>query len=102
MIKEIQPVSLTKVAAIVKKEGKKEMADFITKFVKINSKDAEKLKEELNKLEILKLKPEHVVKIIDFLPIDAEDLRKIFAGSELSLEQNEITKIIEITKKYKK
>jgi DNA-directed RNA polymerase subunit F len=38
------------------------------------------------------------VKIVDFLPEDAADLIKILPG--VSLNQDEITKILEIAKKY--
>ena len=48
---------------------------------------------------MLKLKQEHIVKIVDLLPEDALDLNKIF--TDVSLDEDETTKILEIVKKYK-
>jgi len=104
MIKKIEPVALAEVKGILSKidtEKSKELAQFIKKFVKINPEKAKEMKKELQDLNFFSLKEEDIIKVIDFMPEDAEDLRKIFAGSELSLKQDEIVKILEIVKKYK-
>ena len=72
---------------------------FIKKFTKISGAEAEKIFNDLKKLNLEKLKDEDLVKIIDFMPEDADSLRKVFMGSDISLEQDEITKILEITNK---
>ena len=41
---------------------------------------------------------EQIIKIIDFLPKDADDVRKVLASA--SIEENEIAKILEIVKGY--
>ena len=46
----------------------------------------------------MKLKEEHIVKIIDFLPETSEDLNKIF--SDVSLDEKEINEILEIVRRY--
>ncbi len=102
MIKDKKPVTLAEAREILKSsEGErvKATADFIKKFTKLSSAEALKLKKELMELDIVKLKEEDIVKIIDFMPEDAEDLRKIFSGYDISLEQDEITKILQILKK---
>jgi len=48
---------------------------------------------------MIKLKADHIVKVIDFLPEDASDVNKIF--SDVSLDENETNKILDIVKKYK-
>ena len=80
-------------------EEKKQLESFIKKLSKINKDEAEQLKKELSGLELLKLKQEHLVKIIDLLPEDAQDLNKIF--TDISLDEDETNKILEIIKKYK-
>jgi DNA-directed RNA polymerase subunit F len=102
MIKDKKPVTLAEAREILKSsegEKTKATADFIKKFTKLSSAEALKLKKELMELDIVKLKEEDIVKIIDFMPEDAEDLRKIFSGYDISLEQDEITKILQILKK---
>lgn len=70
----------------------------IKKFVKLSAEDAKKIHSEIKKLNIEKLKEQDIVKIIDFLPEDAESLRKIFTGTDISLDQDEISKILEVIK----
>lgn len=107
IIKKI-PISLGEIKEIIGQkqegEGKKieMLREYINKFSKLNSVEAKKLREELRALNIAKLDEEHLVKIIDLLPIDADDIRKIFYGSPISLNQNEIQKILEIIAKYRK
>lgn len=103
MIKDSEPLSSGEVKEILKKlpatEKSKNLVAYIKKFAKTSPADIQKLKKELQGLNLLKLKSEHITKIIDMLPDDAEDIRKIFA--DVSLDENEITSILEIVKKYK-
>ncbi len=99
MIKNSTPLSMTEVADLVGKGEKQDaIKKFIKQFSKIDIKKTKELKKELETLGLLKLKTEHIVKIIDFLPEDSEDLIKLL--SDVSLDQDEINKIIEIVKKY--
>jgi len=75
---------------------------YAKRFSKLNTEKIKELKEELKKLDIIKLKERHIAKVADVLPEDAEDLRKIFIGEEISLDQNEIEKILSVVKKYSK
>ncbi|MCX8193967.1 MAG: hypothetical protein N3G19_01240 [Candidatus Pacearchaeota archaeon] len=102
MIRDKKPVTLAEVRELLKgseSDKAKNTIEFIKKFTKMNVSEANKLKQELIALDIAKLKEEDIVKIIDFMPEDAEDVRKIFSGSDISLEQDEITKILETLKK---
>ena len=69
--------------------------DYISKFVK---KDFKKLKEKLIELNISRLKDKHINKIIDILPKDIEELKSILSGENLTLKQEDLTKIIETIK----
>ena len=109
MIKNIDPISIVEVREIInesikdKKEEKEEsnsrkVLSFTRKISKISQEDAEKLKKEIDTLGILKIKPAYLVKLVDILPRDAEDVRKIFI--DVTLDQNEINQIVGIIKKY--
>ena len=74
---------------------------YAKKFSKIKYEDVKDIKKELQGLDLMKLKERFIIKIIDILPEDSEDLKKIFVGEDVSLDQNEIEKILGITKKYK-
>ena len=69
----------------------------LKKFLKIKPEKAKKIKEELEALDLLKMKNEHIVKIIDLLPEDASDLNKIF--TDVSLTEDETNKILDVIHK---
>ncbi len=103
MILDRTPLNMNEAQEIVKElsdsEKKQEMELFLKKFVKAKPAQAKKIKEELEKLDLMKMKREHVVKIVDLLPEDASDLNKIF--TDVSLNEDEINKILEIVKNSK-
>jgi DNA-directed RNA polymerase subunit F len=106
MIKNIEPVSMAEVKKILsemkekaeEKEKNKELQAYLKKFTKLSKEEAEKLKKDLTELGLLKLKKEHIIKIIDMMPRDASDVRKIF--TDIMLDENEISQILETVKKY--
>ena len=104
MIKNSRALSLAETKDILIKEETekaKDVVNFIKKFTKLNITKAREIRKELEDLNFFGLKQEELVKIIDLMPEDTEDLRKILASSDLSLKQDEMQKILEIIKKYK-
>ena len=47
---------------------------------------------------MIKLKEEHIVKIVDFVPKDTSELNKVII--EVSLDSDEVAKILEVTGRY--
>ncbi len=74
--------------------------EHVKKFSKINLEKAEKLIKELLELEMRKLKEHQIVKIVDLMPKDVEELKVILEKSQLPFKDDELEKIIEIVKKY--
>ena len=108
MIKNKTPVSLIEVKEILAEhkqleENKRAEAvlDYIKRFAKAKPDKAKSLIKELEELNLAKLKKESVVKIVEMMPEDAEDLRKIFVGGDVTLDQDEINTILEKVKQYK-
>jgi len=103
MILDRTPLNLNEVQEIIKdipdSEKKQEMEAFLKKFLKTKPAQAKKIKQEMETLDLLKLKREHLVKIVDMLPEDASDLNKIF--TDVSLNEDETNKILEIVKNSK-
>ncbi|MCX6748122.1 MAG: hypothetical protein NT076_00810 [Candidatus Pacearchaeota archaeon] len=91
-ILEMTPLSLVEARELA------ESMDFVKKFEKIKYKEAEKLKNELQELGLSKVKEADVAKIIDLMPQDSSDINKIFV--DVSLDEEEINKILEVVKKY--
>ena len=100
MILDRTPINLNEVQEILNNvednEKKEEMVTYMTKFLKTKPAQAKKIKEDLEAMDMLKLKGEHVVKIVDLLPKDASDLNKIFI--DVSLSEEEVNKVLEIVK----
>ena len=57
------------------------------------------MKVKLESLNLIKVKLEHIAKVIDFLPEDAENLNKIF--TDVSLDEDESKKILDVVKEFK-
>lgn len=99
MITKITPISLAEVKKIVVDiEEKKDLVNYIKKFENLDLEKTAKLSEEIRNLNNLKIKEEHVVKIVDFVPKNSEELNKIF--TDVSLDEEESKKILEIVGSY--
>ena len=76
--------------------------EYAKKFSKLDSKKAAALIKELSELKMRKLKDNQIIKIVDLLPRDMEDLKVILAKAQMPLKEDELQKILEIVKKYEK
>jgi len=108
MIKNKTPVSLTEVKDILSENPQVEdnkrasaVLKYIKKFVKTKPDKIKALTKALEELDLIQLKREYIVKIADLMPEDAEDVKKIFVGSTMSLNQDEITSVLERIKQHK-
>lgn len=101
MIKNRQFLSVAEVKEFLdkKKEKDNELKGFIEKFSELSVDDAKKLRKELEATEIMKLQDETIVKIIDFMPENENELNKILNGT--GLDENETKKVLDTVKKYK-
>lgn len=99
-ISEETPITLAEVVAL---SGESDKAVAIKKFIKnFNKMDVEKareMKSALKELDLIKLKDDHIVKVVDFMPSDAAELNKVLI--EVSLDGDEVTKILEVVKGFK-
>jgi len=103
MIKEKKPLAMCEVEGLLKKVKEtdriKDLKTFIKKFSETDEKKGKKIEEELEKLDIIKIKESDIKKIIDLLPENAAELNKIV--TEASLDSDETNKILEAVKNNK-
>lgn len=78
-------------------DSETEVKKFIKKFMKIKPEKAKGIRKKLNELGLIKVKQEHIVKIIDLMPENHVDLNKIF--TDVSLDENEAKQILEAIQK---
>lgn len=99
MIINKEHLTLAEVKSYIKNlEEKKTLDEYLKKFSEITKEKSLKLKEEIRALNNPKIKEEHIVKVVDLLPHDSEDVNKIFV--DVSLTEEEINAILNITKGY--
>ncbi|MEN7982505.1 MAG: hypothetical protein ABFQ65_03590 [Nanoarchaeota archaeon] len=100
MIRKSEPLSMSEVLEYLDKKEEKEsdIIGFIKKFTKLDAKKAKELKAKLVKLDLMKLKDEHIIKIIDVMPENQENLNKIISG--INLDEDETKKILESIKEF--
>ncbi|MBI5803563.1 hypothetical protein HY448_02660 [Candidatus Pacearchaeota archaeon] len=97
MIRKRIPLSMAETAEY--SEGNEDLVKFMKNFDVLKITDAKELRGKLSELGLMKIKEEHITKIIDTLPEDEEDLNKIFTG--ISLDENETQSILNEVKKLK-
>ena len=101
MIKNSNPLSMAEAVEYLddKRDSEAEMKKFVKKFVKIKPDKAKELRKKVEELDMLKVKAEHISKIIDILPEDVEGLSKIF--TDVSLDEDETKKILETIEEFR-
>jgi len=103
MIKEKKPVAMYEAKEILENVNEndktKDIEGFIKKFSKLSEEKSKKLKEAIEKLDLIKLKNSDIIKIVDIVPENAVELNKIF--TEISLDADETNKILETIKNNK-
>ena len=101
MIKHREPLSMTESLEYIEeqKDSEADVKKFIKKFVSINIEDAKKLRAKLSALGLIKLKQDYIVKIIDIMPENQENLNKIF--TDVSLDEDESKKILDTIAEFR-
>ena len=101
MIKESIPLSMTEATDYIhsKTDSGAIVMGFVKKFIKISPKDAKELRRKIEAFGLMRVKGEHIAKIIDLLPETAEELNKIFI--DMSLDEDEIKRILDTIKEFK-
>ena len=68
-------------------DERKVLNDYFKKFGKLSVEKAKKLRAEIKALNNIKLKEEHIVKIVDVMPADTEALNVICSDIGLTEEE---------------
>jgi DNA-directed RNA polymerase subunit F len=88
----------------IKKEQKElnfrseKVLEYLNEHQLLKAKDFEAKKLKLEELGLLRLTKKIVIKILDTQPREVESLKAILAGEDITLKQDDLTKIIEAIK----
>lgn len=74
--------------------------EYLNQFVKLDKKEAEDLKKKIEALDVKRLNESMLIKILDIVPINVEELKTIFQSSVVSVSKKDMEAIIQITKEY--
>jgi len=102
------PISLIELKGELEKIKKREeelnfrankTEQYINNFTLLSKKQKDELTEKINKLDIPRLKDEHIAKIADLIPKTKEDLKNVLQAYKMTISQDNLKKILDITKK---
>ena len=75
--------------------------EYVNKFSKLNWGDTQKLIKDLEEAEIPRLKEKNIVKLIDIMPENLDEIKALMAKETITLSKENIQKILELLKKYR-
>ncbi len=108
IIKEM-PITMSELAKEIKNIKKRDnelnfragkTEDYLNQ-IGIDSKKSKKLYDKLTTLNIPRLKDIHIIKIVDLMPDDAEDVKAVLSGYTLTVSQDNMKKIAAAVKEIK-
>lgn len=76
--------------------------DFLVSFEPLPGNKTAALAKKLMGLQLTRLKEEHVVKIVDFLPKDTDELKVVLQAYPLSMPKKDMDAIVEVVKEFVK
>lgn len=108
---EQKPLSLGEVKDVLERIGKRDQQlnflsnktkEYLDSIVVLSKTKREELSKKLVELNVTRLKEEIMIKIIDFLPKTATELKVLLQGYNLSLSKKDQDSIIEVVSKFVK
>ena len=106
-----EPLSLTEVKSALDKVKKRDeelnfrsnkTLEFIKTLHTLSKKDFKDLYEKIDALQIPRLKDLHIKKIIDLMPINVDDLKMILSGYTITVNNENMKKIVDAVSEYRK
>ncbi|MFC1723023.1 hypothetical protein ACFL0V_02710 [Nanoarchaeota archaeon] len=70
--------------------------EYLQQFNILNDKETKALYKKIEKLEIPRLKPEHIVKLVDILPTSADEVKTILQGYTITVSKDNLKKIADV------
>ena len=80
----------------------KKIEDYLNSFSQLSPAKSKELIEKLKKLNIPRLKEQHIYKIVDILPAKPEDLKALLQPYTITVNNENIKKIVDVVKGFVK
>ncbi len=75
--------------------------EYLNRFVKLDSEKATDLYKKIEELNIPRLKPEHITKIVDLMPETPDDVKMLLQGYVITLSAENLKKITDVIATFK-
>ena len=107
-IVEETPISIVELKAEINKIKKRDeelgfrsakTEEYVNSFAKISQAKAKELYEEVEKLKVPRVTHENIIKIIDILPKNAEEVKVVLNGFNITVTKENQEKIASLVKK---
>ncbi|HZX12426.1 MAG TPA: hypothetical protein VFE88_03135 [Candidatus Nanoarchaeia archaeon] len=72
--------------------------EHLNEFTSLNQEKAAALKQKILDLNIPRLKDKHADKILDIMPTNVEEIKALFSGENITLKQEDLTKLLNTLK----
>ena len=76
--------------------------EYLNQFVKVKESEAKELYEKIDKLKIPRLKEQHIKKIVDIMPKTVDDIKVVLQGYTLTINNENMKKIVNVVNKFTK
>ena len=76
--------------------------EYLDMFVKLKGSESKELKKKLEKLNVPRLKEEHITKIIDVVPTTVDSLKSMLQGYIITINKENMKKIVDVVKPFVK
>jgi DNA-directed RNA polymerase subunit F len=102
-ILEKQPLSLVELKSALAKVKKRDeelgfragkTEEYVNMVVKSTQKQSNELRKKIEELDIPRLKPEHIVKVLDTLPRSVAELKVVLQGYPLTVSNDNLSQIV--------
>ena len=72
--------------------------EYLDQFVKLKPKEAKDLYKNIEDLQVPRLKPEHIHKLIDILPTMADEVKMVLQGYTITVTKENLGKLADTVK----
>ncbi len=69
---------------------------YLESFIEYKGKEVKDLAKKIEALDIPRLKPRHIVKVLDVMPTDIDSLRLLFTNETITIKEEDLKKILDV------
>ena len=74
--------------------------EYLNQFVHIKGNQCKEIYEKIVKLQIPRLKDQHIYKIVDIMPATVDELKTVLQGYTITVNNENMKKIVDIINEY--